>query len=236
MKQSPLLNIIFNVVLPSVILSKLSKPEYLGQTYALILAISFPLAYGLRDLIKEKKWNFFSIMGLLSVGMTGGLGLLQVGKLGFAIKEAAFPLIIGLTLIFSLKSQKPLVQTLFFNEQVFNIEKMKAAFVERNNSSGMALLVKEATYLMSATLFLSSFLNFALAIYVLNSPPGTPEFNEELGKMTAMSYPVITIPSMISMMLAMWRIAHQIKKNTGLGLEELMADPKANKDSVAPKT
>ena len=69
-------------------------------------------------------------------------------------------------------------------------------------------------------------MNYFLAVWVVTSPAGSVEFNEQLGQMTLLSYPVIAIPSMI-MMLAiayyLWRTVHGI---TGLSLEEIINDPK----------
>ena len=57
---------------------------------------------------------------------------------------------------------------------------------------------------------------------LLKSPPGTAAFNEELGKMTALSYPVIVIPSMIIFALALFYLLRRLSKLTGLSFEEMM--------------
>ena len=43
--------------------------------------------------------------------------------------------------------------------------------------------------------FLSSLLNYLLAVIILTAEPGTVAFNEQLGKMTALSFPVIALPA-----------------------------------------
>ena len=45
------LELIFNIVLPSIILMKLSGAEYLGSVYALVVALLFPIGYGFYDFI-----------------------------------------------------------------------------------------------------------------------------------------------------------------------------------------
>ena len=57
-------NLLFNIVIPAVILTTMSKPERLGPVWALIIGCSLPLGYGIYDLIVRRKWNFFSILGL----------------------------------------------------------------------------------------------------------------------------------------------------------------------------
>jgi L-amino acid N-acyltransferase YncA len=78
---------------------------------------------------------------------------------------------------------------------------------------------------LAASFLLSSILNFFLAVFILKSPPGTAEFNAELGKMTALSYPVIVIPSMVVLGLALWKLLSGIKALTGLQLEEIFNHP-----------
>jgi len=70
----------------------------------------------------------------------------------------------------------------------------------------------------------SAVLNFWLAIWILKSPSGTPAFNRELGKMTALSYPVIVVPSLLVMTLAVWILIRGLKKITGLQLQDILAE------------
>ena len=63
--ENPFINLILNIVLPSFILIKLSGAEYLGSVKSLILALSFPILYGIYGLIKNKKVNFFSIINIV---------------------------------------------------------------------------------------------------------------------------------------------------------------------------
>ena len=71
------INLICNVVLPGVLLGQLSKPERLGPVWGLVVALLFPLGYGLWDLVHRRQFNFLSGLGLVSVLMTGILGLLK---------------------------------------------------------------------------------------------------------------------------------------------------------------
>lgn len=220
-KENPLVNILFNIVLPSVILSKFSKEEYLGTVNGLLVALAFPLAYGIYDLYKMKKYNFFSILGFVSILLTGGLGLLQVDGFWFAVKEAAIPALLGIFVLASLKTSKPLVKVLLYNENFISVDTVNEHLEKNNTAKNFNRLLTQTTMLLSFAFFVSAVLNFGLAVYVLKSPAGTPEFNEELGKMTALSYPVITLPSMVILGFVLWRLIHGIKKMTGLELEQI---------------
>ena len=78
-----------------------------------------------------------------------------------------------------------------------------------------------ASWLLAGSFFLSSVLNFVLARLIVRSPAGSAAFNEELGKMTALSYPVIVLPSMAVMMIALWYLFRSIKRLTHMDLEEI---------------
>jgi hypothetical protein len=69
---------------------------------------------------------------------------------------------------------------------------------------------------------LSAVLNFVLAKYFIRSETGTDAFVQEMGKMTAWSWPVIVIPSMIVMVFALFKLTKGIKQLTGYELEEVM--------------
>jgi hypothetical protein len=90
-KENPLINLLFNIVLPALILSKLSSETRLGPFWGFIVALSIPLLYGIYDFAKRSKTNLISVLGFISILLTGGLGLLKVDGFWFAVKEAAIP-------------------------------------------------------------------------------------------------------------------------------------------------
>ena len=84
-------------------------------------------------------------------------------------------------------------------------------------------------FLLAASFLVSAILNFALAKILIQSPSGTAEFNAELGKMTALSFPVIALPSTIIMLVALFYIMARLKKLTHLEVEELLSEKMHNK-------
>ncbi len=102
-----------------------------------------------------------------------------------------------------------------------DVEKVHKALEEHNSKAAFEKLLVKATWLLAMSFAVSAVLNFFLAIYILKSPAGTPEFVAELGRMTALSYPVIVVPSMVVMGFALWVLLSGVKKLTGLGLEEI---------------
>ncbi len=217
-------NLLFNIVIPVVILTKFSEESALGPAWSIVVALAFPVAYGLWEMKQTGKLNGFSVLGVISVLLTGGISLLHLDPKYIAIKEAAIPGFIGLAVLVSQKSHRSVVKMLIFNDQIIQIESVYEALKRHNTESLFEKKMSIVTYMVASSFFLSSFLNYVLAKIVLQSSPGTAEFSAELGRMTALSYPVIVIPSMIVLIAALWFLIIQLKSLTKLSLEELMVD------------
>lgn len=230
-KESFLGNLLMNIVIPTLILTKLSTDEYLGATWGLVVALAFPVGYGLRDFMINKKLNVFSALGIVSVLLTGGMGLLQLDAKYIAIKEAAIPAILGIITLISIKTRYPLVKIFVYNDKVLKIHKVAAALAQHNNQQRFERTLSNASMMLAASFFISSVLNYVLAKVLLVSPPGTAEFNAELGKMTALSYPIIALPMMVILMGTLFYVFRSIRKLTHLTLEDVIND--GTDDSVA---
>ncbi|OFZ27997.1 MAG: hypothetical protein A2381_02745 [Bdellovibrionales bacterium RIFOXYB1_FULL_37_110] len=220
------MNLIFNVIIPAIILTKFSTHGYLGPSMGVIVALSFPVTYGLYDLIKNKKWNYISILGITSVLLTGGLALFKFNAIWFAVKEAAIPLIIAIIILVSMRTKYSVLEKLILNPKFFDIDLINRSIATNHAQDYSKKLFSRATLFMALSFLLSAMLNFILAIVILKSPADTPEFNNELGKMTALSLPVIMIPSMIAMILTFWYLTKGLKKATGLDFEKMVKSQK----------
>lgn len=221
-QESLLLNLLCNIILPTLILTKLSGDNYLGIKWAIIIALAFPLIYGLNDFLTRGKLNFFSGLGVVSVSLTGGISLLEMDAIYIAIKEASIPGILGLATLVSLKTSQPLIRTLILNDSLFDVEKITVALTNNNCQAQFEKLLLNASFILAASFFLSSLLNYILAVVILTAEPGTVAFNEQLGKMTALSFPVIALPAMIVMMGNLFYLFRGISKLTGIDLEDII--------------
>ena len=221
-KPRPFVDMILGIIIPSVILMKFSGDSELGATNALIVALAFPIGWGLFELIKYKKFNFIALLGLVSVLLTGGIGLLELDTQWLAIKEAAIPCVIGIAVLVSTKTRYPLIKTLLYNPKILNVGKIHQKLDECNAVELFETRLMNATYFLGGTFFFSSFMNYILARWVVSSPAGSAAFNEELGQMTLLSYPVIVIPSMIMMSAIFYYLWRTIHSMTGLTLEEII--------------
>lgn len=220
-KENPLINLAINIIIPALIMIKGNKWFNLSSEFSLILALAFPLFYGLYDLVIKRKFNFLSVIGFISILLTGGIGLLKLPKEWVAFKEGAVPLFIGIAIILSLKTKYPLIRTFLYNEKIINVEKVNSHLEQNGNAKAFDKLLIRCTWLIASSFLLSTILNFTLAKILIQSNTGTQAFTEELGKMTAWSYFVIGLPCTLIMMLALWQLFKGIKSLTGLKLEEV---------------
>ena len=221
-KPRPMVDLLVSIIIPSVILMKFSGENDLGASGALIVGLSFPLSWGLFELFKYKKFNFIALLGLISVVLTGGIGLLQLDPEWLAIKEAAIPGIIGAAVLISTLTPYPLIKTLLYHPKIMNVSKIQERLNNNENRKIFERHLQNATYWLSATFLFSAIMNYTLARWIVTSPAGSAAFNEELGQMTLLSYPVIAIPSTIMMMAIIYYLWRTIHGMTGLKFEEIL--------------
>ena len=221
-KENLWVNLAFNIAIPAIILSKFSNDDYLGITFGLVVALAFPFLYGVMDFFQRDKINIFSVLGVISTLLTGSISLLKLGPEYIAIKEAAIPGLIGITIFISTWTRFPLVGKLIMNEAIFNLKKLNQAISDHQAEEQLNKVLRNCSFLVSLSFAFSSMMNYLLAVWVVVSDPGTVAYNEELGKMTALSYPVIALPSMIIMGAALFYLVRHIQKITGKGIEEFL--------------
>ncbi|MBF0470377.1 MAG: MFS transporter [Gammaproteobacteria bacterium] len=221
-KTRPIIDLLVSIVIPSFILMKLSGDDALGATTALITALAFPLSWGVFERLQYKKFNFIALLGLISVLLTGGIGLLQLDPQWLAVKEAAIPGLIGITVFISTYTRYPLIKVLLYSPTILDVNKIKGKLNDRGNTAAFEARLLNATYFLGSTFLFSAMMNYILAKWIVTSPTGSAAFNEELGQMTLLSYPVIAIPSLLMMMAIFYYLWRAIDGMTGLTLEEIL--------------
>jgi hypothetical protein len=225
--ENPFVNLIVNIIIPVFVLNKMS--ESLGPVKALVVALAFPIAYGIYDGLKRKKVNVFSVLGVLNVAITGGFALANISGYWFAVKEAAFPALIGIFVLGSAFTKKPFVRAMIFNPQVMKVDLIQQRLKDVNQETDFYKLLKTSTVFLAFSFFISSLLNFVLAIRIFKPlDPNLDEaargvtLNAQIAEMTSLSFAVIMIPSMIILALILWHLIRGLKSLTGMNFEDLM--------------
>ena len=222
-KPHPLADLLLTLVVPSMVLEGLSKPDRLGPGWALVVASALPIGFGIWCWQQKKGLNFFSIFGLIAVILTGGLGLLNLEAKWFAAKEALFPVILGLAFPLSHRFGTPLIKELLLNPQVINHKALNRALDTEPKRVAFESLLKQASWGMLGTTFWSAAGNYALAMRLLGSKaPGSEAYVQAIGKLNWMGFIVIGIPLLgITIALLVW-LLRRLSALTGLEREDLM--------------
>ncbi len=223
-RPNPWLEIVTTIIAPSIVLMKTSGPDALGPTAALLLALAFPLGWGLNNWRLKRGFGPVAGIGVVSTLLTGGMGLLQLDGSWFAVKEAAVPALLGLAVALSSFTRKPLIHALLLHPSVFDVPRLQAALAARGTTFAFAGRMRLATLLFALTFAVSAVLNYGLASWLVSSPSGSEAFNQELGRFTLISWPVITVPVLAMTMALMWWIARGIRELAGLRFTDLLLD------------
>ena len=149
--ENPWLNLGFNIVLPSFLLIKGRKLfESVGimgenvDAQVFVFALAFPIAYGIWDLARRRKFNIFSVIGVLSVILTGGIGLMKMSREWIIVKEGLVPLVIGAAVLLTVFTRRPLAKMIMLNESVVDLPKIEAALDERGTREKFDEALKKA--------------------------------------------------------------------------------------------
>ena len=220
-QENLLLNLACNVAAPALALSYLSKPGALGPKGALLVALAFPIGYGLWDFSRRRSFNFLSALGFAATLATGGLALLKLDPFWFAVKEAVVPALIGLVVVVSHAVGRPLVRSMLLNDQVLDVARVEAAITEQRQEAGLSRLLWRATGMLAGSFAFSAVTNFFLARLIVTAPAETEEFNAQLSRLMWWSWPVIAIPSLVIMMLALWQLLKGVARLTAIPLDDL---------------
>lgn len=219
-----MLSLLLNIVAPTIIMMRFAGEDKLGPINALLLALAFPFVYGMYGMIRERKIGWMPIIGLVSILISGGVGLLRLPAEWIAVKEATIPLVLALAIIISSWIGRPLAR--IFLDQILDKERVHTALRERGAFEEYERRTSIATWLLAGAFFLSAALNFILATVVVTADGGTQEYTEQIGRMTALSFPVITIPVFVVLTGTILYIMNTVSKLTGLESEDVLRNPK----------
>ena len=220
--KSLFIEIIFCVLIPTLILKKASGDDMLGPNLALVAALALPLGLGIWGFISEKKIGFIPALGFISILLTGGIGLLKLPKEYIAYKEALIPGIFAIATVVSTYTKYPLIRTFLYNDAFMDTQIIGERVKELDRQAEFDGVMIRATWMLASSFVLSSILNFLLAKWIVVSETGTDAFNDELGTMTLYSYPVIVVPCMIITMFALFYVFKHIQRITGLEMEQVI--------------
>lgn len=200
---------LINIFLPVAILLTLSDESRLGPLAALLLAVGIPATYGTWELVRTRKINASSILGIVSVLMTGAIAVFELDTRYFAVKEAAIPVGFAAILLISNRMSFPVVKLLF--DVVQRKERVERLIPEHHQETAYRKHIERSGALWAGIMILSGVMKFTLASIIMTADAGTREFNTQLA-----TYELVQIPtSMTITMVLILSLIYFIAKGTG---------------------
>lgn len=230
--QVAMLSLLINVVIPTIIMVRFADEDHLGAVPALLLALAFPFLYGVIEMIRTRKVGWLPVLGLVSIAISGGIGLLKLPASWIAVKEAMVPGILALAILVSAWLGKPLARV--FLDAILDKDRVYPLLHERGTYEEYERRTSVATWLLAGAFALSSFLNFMLAKIVVTADGGTEQYTNQIGRMTALSFPVITVPVFIVLTITIYYVMNTVSKLTGLEAEEVLRSTKSKPKDTPP--
>jgi intracellular septation protein A len=228
-------NVAFSIVIPIFILNSEKLP--FSPEIRLIIAILFPLLYGAFDWWQTKKHNLLAMLGLINVVITGGFGLLQLEGMWFALKEAVFPLLIGIFVLISGFRGEPFIGKMLLSPEIFDTAKLQSQLEIDNKQSAFEELMRQSNHFLAFSFFVSALLNFIIAQKTfLPIETALPEaeranqLNNQIALMHQRGFLGIALPSMLMLLGLLIYYFKQLEKLTGSSIDVFLIQPSKEPD------
>lgn len=212
-----------NVAWPIAFLSVFS--DHFTPVHGLLLALVGPFAAALGGIIVRRKISGLSALALVGVGLSGGIGLLEVDARWFAVKEAVLPALMGAAVAASVRTPYPVVRTVLW--EALDGARVDTVLAEKGETSAFAKTMNTATVQFGLLLVASGVVSAVLASFMVTAAAGTPAYNAEVGRYTAWSFGLVNLPSMAGLVWVLSTVLTDLETRTGLSADDLMGAAKA---------
>ncbi len=216
--------LLVTVAVPAAVLTFLSGPDRLGPAASLVLALLGPIGWGVAGMVRRGRVSGLAVLALVSVLLTGGVGLFELDAGWIAVKEAILPTVIGIGTVLTARTRYSILPGVL---DVALDPDAVATALDGDAAARWRAAQERGSRKVGALFVLSAVGNYALARYLVVSPAGTPAFNEELGRLTALSFPVLMVPMMLGMAWVLKGVLDALEELSGKEVDELLRGPKA---------
>ena len=214
------IELVLNVVAPTIVMVFLSREDRLGPQLALVLGLSFPLMHVVRSRWTSQEISPLSIIAVPSVLLTGGIGLAELDPKWFQVKEAVMPLVLAVFVQASRSTPYAVVDTMIF--RMFDRPKLERVLLENDKQDILEPLMTLLNRAFLAGFLYSAVASYFLAGYLVTSPSGTPEFTSQIGQFTFISFPVVGLPMTAVMGIALNKMMNEIEAATGQQMDDFL--------------
>lgn len=214
-------NLLFNFIIPMFILTRFSGEEFGDARISLLLALAFPLYYGIRELVGRRTFPYLSLLGVIGVILTGWLALTGSEPWMFACREAALTFILGLATLITAPTRFSIWRKFFVD-----LAGLHENTIQQNaHAQGNLPKLRKANLWFgigfAALLLLSAAANFFLTLYVLGDAGDPARLNRELGRLMLAGNVFIFVPLATTAYWMVKKYYRALRTLTGLNLSEM---------------
>ncbi|MBQ4358141.1 MAG: hypothetical protein II766_02040 [Paludibacteraceae bacterium] len=247
-KGNPILSFVLNFIVPIFFLTKYQLfcdivgfdgivfPFRLGTAQnqvaanALVVALAFPVFFFVYAWIKYKQTDIIAILGIIGVLITGVVGLFELSSQWLAIKDGVIPLLLGILILMSLLSKRPLLEKMVCDEQIMDRPRVDAALLTLDRKDDFKHLFRVTTILFFLSFVVSAVTHYLLAVYILVDEMPT---NEQIGELMYLKYPYCVVPFAICIIGTVLYFFHRLCRITGMELDEIFPSRDESHDPSA---
>lgn len=209
----------------------------IGPLWAMIIALSLPIGYGIYSLIVQKKFELMSAVGMTGIVLTGLISLFVINRDGhihtatpwlFAGKEALIPLFLAAAILASSRTATPLLKTFIYNPDVFDIGRIEQAVEQNGRSNDYDSLLMKSTWILAGTLVLSSAGNFLLSLRFMKPVLLVPvseqqlQYNHAISNITWWGFLIIGVPLLAALLFILFDLVKKLGRITNLSRDQIL--------------
>lgn len=228
LSDNPLMMILLTLVIPSILIMTITKENLLGPQTGLMIAILFPLGFGMYRMLKRKEYNVYAGLGVLSTAITGLIGILKAGPHLFAVKEGLLPVIIGLSFLLSKDMKVPLIKPILLKASGYREHKVECRIKAYGLEHRYRALLSKTSVLFASSYLMSGFINYILALLMLKGPKGSSQLLAEVGRMNLISALVTIVPAVVIAIITIFYFLLSISSLTGIPMAGVIGKERRN--------
>ncbi len=209
----------------------------IGPLWAMVIALAFPIGYGLHSRIRQGKFDLMSAVGMTGVVLTGIISLFVISPDGaihrstpwlFGLKEALIPLFLAVVVVVSSRTPAPLLKTFIYKDDVFDVRLIEHEIRGRGNEIAYDALLTRVTWILAGAFLFSSLANFAVSYRFMSPVVHLPlveqqvAYNVAIGRITWWGFLIIGVPLLVSLGVIIVHLIGSLERLTGLGRKQLM--------------
>ena len=219
--SASLLQLFVTFVIPLVILLRFSKESQLGATNAMLLALAFPVACELYNVVlSHKKPSLLSLLSIGGILVTGLISLLGLSEGWLAIRRSVPYLFGALVILISVWIKHPIVQAAL--SQMLDMDLINDEAKKAKKTDLLKVLVDRTAYRLSGLLVLVTIASYIMTRIVISAPTQSEAFNQEYAKLRLLSLPIISLPLLIGVVVIVMNLLSKLEKLTGIEGEALL--------------